>query len=390
MQEEINKTILLQYEDACDMMEITKMSCGCCNDEEFVAWYEKNEAYIFKSGMFIVEGLMIDDNRKLLKLAFSFAMNEMNEPSFTIYNYYNQKPVCHFIYSRQENDSDDKSGDYGPYEPKILIQRYDRKLMDSLGGDYGNEELGEKIENTWKEFERKANRITKEKLRHNLYKEYEVRVRKMEHEFMCSHIVKMFYASMYYFSLKRPDKVDNQEYEREQAKENQDVEITFKTVKKKYYYTGYINLNHTKIYRVNRKELKEKREFQRHVEKWDVRGHYRTVNGKKIWIEAHVKGKGRLENRVYGVQDESEVNVRAKVFEVTTQVPVVNTEQTTLEKYKEEFDRSFSKVTPEEFVEQMEEKGYEFEPVNPPIVAPEKQKSWLARIVERIINLFKK
>lgn len=46
-----------------------------------------------------------------------------------------------------------------------------------------------------------------------------------------------------------------------------------------------------KIYKVGNPSQKEARPYQRHVETWNVRGHWRNLkSGKRIWIKPHVKG----------------------------------------------------------------------------------------------------
>lgn len=38
----------------------------------------------------------------------------------------------------------------------------------------------------------------------------------------------------------------------------------------------------------------DKRRYERHMEKWNVKGHYRTYkSGKKVWIEPQVRGAGK-------------------------------------------------------------------------------------------------
>jgi hypothetical protein len=136
---------------------------------------------------------------------------------------------------------------------------------------------------------------------------------------------------MFYFSVQRPDSIKIEEYEATNPKE---VDLCLKSGKRKYYYSGYVNLNQTKIYRprINEKLEKIKRgEYNRHIEKWGVRGHYRNVNGKQIWIEAHERGEGKLEKRIYGTAKESEMNIIPQVFEVeyTYVEPIEQPEQLT-------------------------------------------------------------
>ena len=98
--------------------------------------------------------------------------------------------------------------------------------------------------------------------------------------------------------------------------------VGMETKKYSYKYSGYIDLTKTKVYRPNITERMEdeKRNYKRHIEKWSVRGHHRTVNGKSIWIDEHEKGTGKLEKRIYGTIPEKELNLMPQIFEVETQV----------------------------------------------------------------------
>ncbi len=43
--------------------------------------------------------------------------------------------------------------------------------------------------------------------------------------------------------------------------------------------------------------------FQRHVESWTVRGHWRKYkNGKRVWIRPYTKGEGKTEGKTYVVE----------------------------------------------------------------------------------------
>ena len=318
--EDINKTIVVNYSDACDMMEYTLMDCGCCKNEEFDEWYNKKEAFFIKKGIFIMEDLMRDSNDKYLKYCFSFDFENPNEAFFNIYNYYNQKSVCKFSFVTENNDPRQIGDTIDDWcSPKIKFNFYNRTLMDGLNGDFCNEITVEKIDKHWEGFDKKVKNKS-QKYINNTLKEFEQTGRKMEHEFMCEHTVYFCYATMFYFSLKKPDTIDFSEYEK---KEDKEVDFTFRSVTRKYSYSGYINLNQSKIYKPNNSLIQKKRgEYQRHIEKWGVRGHYRNVNGKKIWIDQHTKGTGNLEKRIYGDQKECDVNVLSKVFEVNTVKPI--------------------------------------------------------------------
>ena len=100
-------------------------------------------------------------------------------------------------------------------------------------------------------------------------------------------------------------------------------------MKSTYKYTGYIDLSDNKTYRpLIKKDPNEPiREYQRHIQKWTVRGHYRKTKNGMIWIEPHTKGEGELEKRIYGTEDEKDLNLIPKVFEVVRTKHETATEQ---------------------------------------------------------------
>lgn len=125
---------------------------------------------------------------------------------------------------------------------------------------------------------------------------------------------------MCYYTKEKPERISYESFAI-----TEDLEYTTKKQKYSYKYTGYINLNDTKIYRtIIKKNLDEekKKEYQRHIESWSVRGHYRTIKGKRVWVKEHIKGEGILENRIYGTKPESEVLLIPKVIECEREVRV--------------------------------------------------------------------
>jgi hypothetical protein len=47
---------------------------------------------------------------------------------------------------------------------------------------------------------------------------------------------------------------------------------------------------------------KPKRQYERHIEAWTVRGHWRTTKtGKRVWVRPHVKGKGEIVPKTYTI-----------------------------------------------------------------------------------------
>ena len=325
MEEGINKTIVVTYEEAKIMMDYTTALCGCCQYENFDQWYEQNEAYFVKKGMYIMEGLMNDVDNNKQKYCFTFNFENSLVTVFTIYNYYTQAKICTFKYIREQK-VDGKIQSFN-----IEMDEYNPILWQGIG-DFLNETIEDKVKVVWKTFNKKYDNSSL-KIYNREYKETLRITNKMVAEFMCEHTVYFCYATMFYFSVQRPDSLKIEEYEATNPKE---IDLCLKSGKRKYYYSGYVNLNQTKLYRpkINKKLEKIKRgEYNRHIEKWGVRGHYRNINGKAIWIEAYEKGEGKLENRIYGTENESEMNIIPKVFEVDyTYVEPISQQLTPLKK----------------------------------------------------------
>jgi hypothetical protein len=371
IEDDINKTIVVTYEEAKNMMDYTTALCGCCVYENYDKWYEKNEAYFVKSGMYIMENLMIDSDKNYHKYCFTFNFKDRTQSVFTIYNYYTQKKVCVFRYIRENNNT---------FEPKIIIDKYDEIAWQNIGC-FMNEVIQEKVSKAWKEFHRKYD-YKPNKIYNREIKVIRKVVDRMVAEFMCEHTVHFCYATMFYFSVQRPNILKIDEYEANNPKE---IETFLKSGKRKYYYSGYINLNDKKLYRpkINDKLERNKRgEYERHIEKWGVRGHYRNVNGKQIWIDAHEKGKGRLENRIYGTEEECNVNIIPKVFEVDRKVVIDIKESDD----KKELDDNANSI-----VYETEDK--KTEPIEKLTNINKEQipnKSFIKRIIEYIIKFIKK
>lgn len=61
-----------------------------------------------------------------------------------------------------------------------------------------------------------------------------------------------------------------------------------------------------KIYKVKIDEqavIRDKARYERHMEKWTVRGHWRTTKtGKRVWVKPHVKGDGTKEGKEYKIK----------------------------------------------------------------------------------------
>jgi hypothetical protein len=131
--------------------------------------------------------------------------------------------------------------------------------------------------------------------------------------------IRIFFALMFNCSEHKPEiiyGVPNSKTENNQPKE---------LVKTTYKYDGYIDLMPDKVYRsIIKKEAAESdRDYQRHINAWQVRGHYRNTSKGLIWIDSFVKGDGELEQRIYA--DYKPENITEKVFDVYKKKPFKNT-----------------------------------------------------------------
>lgn len=313
-------TIVSTYDEMCEMMTFTEAICGCCVSDGYKKFQEENNQYFVKKGMFVVDDLMcIDyydekDKRRIKKVryCFEFDFSDKQINKFTIWNYYNRERVADFIFDRETYDKD----------LKIMNAQITYKDMKSFKklGYFSNQYLVKDVEKHWELFYKRHGSLPQNKFK-PLYKKAIEKEDEMTLEFMCNHSLEMIDSTMYYYTEQKPKEITYESY----FSKDKDLEINTKTEKYLYKYTGYINLNDSKIYRTKiDKNLKnhKSRTNTRHIESWSVRGHYRTIKGKKVWIDEHVRGTGQLENRIYGFKPESEMLLIPKVFECERQVAV--------------------------------------------------------------------
>jgi hypothetical protein len=313
-----NNTVVTTYGEACEVMQYADDFCGCCRSKFYNEWYDANEAYFVRKGIFVVDDLMYldclkdgKDDKKPVRYCFKFDFSENTHSSFTILNYYNQEKIADFRFIRSDNPEFK--------EVKVRIDYMDLKKFKNLGR-FTNPIFNEKMDKSWKVFYSRTDSLPKAKLQEAYNKQVELD-NKMTLQFMCEHTVEMVHACMYYYTKEKPQQIQYDSYFGFQ----EDLEYTTKKETYIYKYTGYINLNDTKVYRtkINRNLDDEKRkEYDRHIESWTVKGHYRTIKGKKVWIKDHIRGEGALEQRIYGTKPESEVLLIPKLIECEREVRV--------------------------------------------------------------------
>lgn len=299
--EVINKTLYTTFD------EVTRMMDFCCEGTEeekttsraFYDWYLKEDTFFIPYGVFVMDGMF--PKGSLQKLVCSFNFTDPDKACFTLLNYQTQDILCHYMFFRNENLDMAK---INIVMCELHYKEYQKLYHIPIAAD----PLASKIIKQLRDLKNKKitgeNKAEKKRTRDRGIEGIE---RTLYNMGACQ-IVRYIYATMYYSSKHQPELVEYQPKE---------IEIKTGQVLSEYKYTGYVNLNKP-VYRpaIKKDPDEPARDYQRHIQKWVVRGHYRRTSKGLIWIEAHEKGEGELEKRIYGTQDESEVNVIPKVFEV--------------------------------------------------------------------------
>lgn len=307
MEEQINKTIFVTRD------EISRMIDFCTNEgqsvtRDFMDWYVNDNAFFTKTGILIC-GDVINGSDK--KFVVSFDFNNPDIPSFVMYDYVKQKPVCRYVMYRDDNLS--------MKDISVKISWIDLKFFMQPDSIFVSNETYEEVK---KNYTASDDKDLDTMYRGMSQKRLKTKAKILEHKlekvnlriatFMAQQGVYFTYATMYYFAKNKAKEVV--------GTAKTDMIGEGKQITALYKYTGYVNINEAKIYKPVIKKGGPVREYGRHIEKWSVRGHYRKVGDKTIWIEPFEKGEGELEKRVYGTEKESEVNIIPKVFEVTRNV----------------------------------------------------------------------
>jgi hypothetical protein len=351
MESEINKTIIVSYD------EVSRMRDFCCDEHgvtrDFMDWYLIDNAFFTKTGILIVENVFKDKT----KYCISFDFNNPNVSLFNLYDYETQRCVSKFRFVREQNMAmQDVSIILNDFDKQYFQKKSDTFLSFRYSSQNESknkiEKDTEKLKNTKinKDISFKGGAVKSQiksqlKQKSKLLKQLDDTYKQLCTE-TCRQGVYLCYATMYYFAKNKPKEIIGKNRD---SIINEGLE---KQIKVTYKYSGYINIEH-KIYKttIKRPEGEAARQYGRHIEKWSVRGHYRRINGNLIWIEAHERGDGELEKRIYGTEKESEVKIIPKVFEIEKTIivnkdaPVINkTENTFKEKVSEHFKAPFEEV----------------------------------------------
>jgi hypothetical protein len=318
----MSNTIVTTYGESLEIIRFMNDFCGKCRSQLYNEWYQTHEAFFVRQGVLIMDDLMYqilinDDGKtkyKPLRFCLKFDLSEEHYSSFSIINYYNQDKVASFRFIRAQN-LDFKN-------IKVVFDYTDMGKFSELG-EFSNPILTRKIKKSTETAILKisSSRSSKSKIK-EVYDKVNLENTKLLLEYMCQHSVEMLYSMMYYYTKQKPQNIQYSSY----FKFQEDIEYITKKETYIYKYTGYINLNDTKIYRtkINNSLFDDKKkEYDRHIESWTVRGHYRiNKNGKKVWVKDYVKGDGVLENRIFGTKPESEVLLIPKLIECEREVRV--------------------------------------------------------------------
>jgi len=345
---DIKNTVIVPYED------VNRMINFCKDDEDnisrdFYDWY-LNE----KPAFFMVSGMLIVDSIKNWKerAAISFDFTNPDEPSFSALAYKDQSVVCKWRMTRMENlTMKDVKLDFdyisvGNFN-KIELRKHSKEEIEK-----GKKRTDEKIEiaknnamdfvaDDIKNYNRKGFR---QKTVKELIQKADMQGRKEIVKVYAESLTYFMYALMYYVSKQSSEVIETTF----SNVSNEDVE----KIKCLYKYTGYVDLRENRIYKptIERNPDDPVRDYNRHIQAWSVRGHYRRTKSGLIWIDPHIKGKGELEKRIYGTEDEKDVNLIPKVFEVERTVKVNAVIMTKTEKPIQEIIKEELKPKREHFL----------------------------------------
>lgn len=299
--EQINKTIVITYDDGTRMIDFCK-TAETVVSKDFYDWYLKETPNLFtKNGMLIIDNILGKNQR----CAISFDASNPDEVIFTSYVYHDQSVICSWVFKRQENLTMEKVSFDIKYLSLNNLKKVDLLCPANIKDMVKDMVGGLELDKTYRKGFR--NSSTKELIQKTLHDGL-----KDINKITCQAFIYYTYALMYYVSKQEPEEITSQ------FKKELDKEIGDEKVKSIYKYTGYIDLRENKTYKpiIKKDPTEPVREYERHIQSWTVRGHYRNTKNGRIWIEPHIKGEGELEKRIYGTEDEKDLNLIPKVFEV--------------------------------------------------------------------------
>jgi len=300
----INKTVVVTYDDATRMVDFCKDAEKSIS-KDFYDWYlEEKPKYFAEAGMLIIDGMIGEKER----VAVSFDFTDPDNVLFNVYRYKDQKIITSFYFKRQDNLT--------MTDVSVDIKYFSSHFFKGQKNLWLSPEIKDKVLSLTRQIA--ANEAKRRKTGQRASKMDLVIDMAMNSAFKdinlfnCKALVYFTYALMYYVSKQEPEEITTA-FQKQLEEETGGVKV-----KSIYKYTGYIDLRENKVYKpaVKKDPDEPVREYQRHIQKWTVRGHYRRTKKGLIWIEPHTKGEGELEKRIYGTEDEKDLNLIPKVFEV--------------------------------------------------------------------------
>jgi hypothetical protein len=391
----INKTIIITEKEGNKLIEFCKEGKSISRD--FFDWYLKYNPDLFtENGMLVIDfsrkgkseawkdfenqnAIKFSDsifNLNDFKLAVSFDFSNPNEVIFNSYYYYDQSLICSWVFRRNDNITMEyvsfeiqkiRYHNFFKFTPKSIVEYVEKEIIKIL--KIKNDKLSK---NQRLEMIAQAKKDTFNEVNNHI----------------CRTVIYYTYALLYYVSKQEPIEVTAD------FKKHLEDEIATNKVKYTYKYTGYIDLTKNKIYKPfeDKSDDEPTRDYQRHIEKWHVRGHYRNTKNGRIWIDPHTRGQGELEKRVYGLEDEQNVNIIPKVFEVIKERPIKSDDLPILESIKEA--PKSNKITLEPILIQhnynKKENNREIQQLEPKISVKKKiKKPFLRRLANQFLKFLK-
>lgn len=290
-------TIITDYDSATRMMDFCKD-----NDQkikkDFFDWYLKEDTFFVKKGRLAVENIV-----KSRSMIILFDFDDPDEPKFEIYASNLKDYLAIFSFMRQDNL---KMSQVDVNIKKLSHYRFRKSGMMMAHKDIEKRML--KLKNSISMIGSHRSPVYQKPHKNQLQDSIKSLQEHIDKETL-SVAVYFVYACMYYVSRQKAEKLPAIE---------EDEKVITETIKSVYKYTGYVDLRKSKVYhaRIKRGPDEPIREYNRHISSWIVRGHYRKVNEKLIWIDSHLKGSGEVENRVYSTMDKKDLELPEKVFEV--------------------------------------------------------------------------
>jgi len=296
------------YDDATRMIDFCHDDQGSVS-RQFYDWYLQDKPeYFMTTGTLVIEGTMSAQD----KMAVSFDLSDPNETHYVVFSYNDRKVMSRFIFKRQENLTlEDINVEMISYTRRL------RNASDFLVPPEAQSKICDIINQTL-DIAKMANHAKRMRdplaIRGFVQQGVKDRINKELYLWSAKKMVHIIYAILYY--------VPKQEKIAMVSGYPQPLEEGAKVIKETttYKYNGYIDINRIgAVYKpIVMKDPQEPiREYNRHIQAWSVRGHYRkNKNGSISWVAQHTKGKGELESRAYGTLPSKDVSLQSKVYKV--------------------------------------------------------------------------